>query len=237
MPYINASTVPGIRPSSLPYIATQHPLPCTVRHFWRMVLLLQPAAIVMLNGEEAFANLSEFPKYWEQSLLPSDDPTVLETLHEEHDTAADSTVRSLRCTLHGLTWCGVQFVSDWWRDQTEPPLEKFCGLVRLLQNYVTSGTRKPRPVLVHCAGGIGRTGVFIAAESGARAAALGDDRVDCAPDRIIEHLRKCRMNMVQSADQYMFLHHVLPYLTTQLKASLPWASSDGRLLRLNSSPW
>eukprot|EP00438_Fugacium_kawagutii_P018074 Skav224940 [mRNA] locus=scaffold1474:60115:64258:- [translate_table: standard] len=71
--------------------------------------------------------------------------------------------------------------------------------------------------LVHCAGGIGRAGVFIAADAGARAAAQGKD--GSSPDRLIGHLRQCRMNMVQTAEQYEFLHRALPVLTQQLRAT------------------
>jgi uncharacterized membrane protein YgdD (TMEM256/DUF423 family) len=61
--------------------------------------------------------------------------------------------------------------------------------------------------------------VFIAADCGARAAALGGDVAACSPDRLMGHLRQRRMNMVQTGAQYDFLHRVLPLLTMQLQTS------------------
>ncbi|CAE7177984.1 PTPRR, partial [Symbiodinium pilosum] len=103
----------------------------------------------------------------------------------------------------------------WWRDQSEPPLQRFLQLDKLMDSFLTPGTSPC--ALVHCAGGIGRAGVFIAADAGGRAALRGEAH-RCSPDRLIGHLRQCRMNMVQTAEQYEFLHRALPLLVKQMRA-------------------
>lgn len=228
VPYINAAIVPGLPPSPLSYIATQHPLPSTVGDFWRMVLLLRPAAIVMLNGAPAAPHDGDLPEYWRPECCPGDDGLSLAVAEADvRDAPSDCVVRTLRCEWRGSAWHGPQLAVAWWRDQSEPPMDRFLALARLLDRLVSEHGPRPPPVVVHCAAGIGRAGVFIAAECGARAAVMGGDTVGCSPDRLVGHLRQCRMNMVQTAEQYEFLHRVLPALVGQLKADrLPLAAGE-----------
>ncbi|CAJ1428285.1 unnamed protein product, partial [Effrenium voratum] len=191
---------------------TQHPLPSTVEHFWHMVLQLQPTVIVMLNGHSSSEDLQDgyaLAPYWEQSSVRGFDLDIQEVRHEK---ASDCCVRMLSCKRGSKAWQGPQLAVPWWRDQSEPDWHLFLELNKLVDSFLTPG--KSHSVFVHCAGGIGRAGVFIAADAGARAAAQGEAY---SPDRLIAHLRRCRMNMVQTAEQYEFLHRVLPVLTEQLK--------------------
>lgn len=237
VPYINAARIPALHPSPLSYVATEHPTGSSVGDFWRMVLLLQPCAIVMLNAAEAVRDIEAFPEYWRTTGSRVEHEPYVE-LSAEHMTAvADCAVRSLRCSLHGLEWRGPQLVASWWHDQSEPPLRKFLSLLRLLSRFVNARGPAPTPVLVHCAGGIGRAGVLIAADLGARAAVSGADPALCSPDRLVGHLRRSRANMVQTAEQYEFLHLALPPLTAQLQACMPvndWLDGDACCRRTKS---
>lgn len=220
VPYINASAIPALAPSPLSYIATQHPMSNTVGDFWRMVLAVQPVAIVMLNGMPAGEEITDLAQYWLPSAIPDGNLKLTAIEEESHEPAADVTVRSLRCKLHDMEWCGSQIVVSWWRDQSEPPSGKFLALAQVLNHLVLRSGPRPPPVIVHCAAGIGRAGVFIAADCGARSAAMGGDLEKCCPDRLVQYLRQCRQNMVQTAEQYEFLHTVLPPLATQLASEL-----------------
>lgn len=158
VPYINAAVVPGLPPSPLSYVATQHPLPSTVGDFWRMVLLLHPVAIVMLNGAPAVADAGgDLPEYWLPSSLPSGDSIVLNTIEEgeRYDSSSDCIVRMLHCEWRDTEWCGPQLAVSWWHDQSEPNMERFLALESLLDSYVVQKGLPPPPVLVHCAAGIG----------------------------------------------------------------------------------
>lgn len=214
VPYINAAKVPGVAADAISYLVTQHPLPATVGHFWRMVLHLRPTVIVMLNGHvtsDAAQDGFALAPYWEPTAVEGFSLAVEEV---RYDSASECSVRMLRCKHGDEVWSGPQIVVPWWRDQSEPPLGSFLQLDRLVDSFLTSGTSQC--VLVHCAGGIGRAGVFVAADAGGRAAIRGEARC-CSPDRLIGHLRQCRMNMVQTAEQYEFLHRALPLLTKQMR--------------------
>jgi len=240
VPYINAAVVPGLDPSPLTYVVTQHPLPKTVAHFWAMVLAVQPVAVLMLNGA-CESEDDDMPRYWEPASMVVEDSTVLTLERDDGDgifvpdgMLADCTVRPLHCRRGDLSWRGVQLSVAWFKDQSAPPPNSFVeleGLVDLILSALGDSTaavaaaivderglpiRRPC-IVVHCAGGIGRAGVFVAADCAARAAALGGDISSCCPDRLVGYLRQHRSNMVQTAEQYQFLHTVLPTLTMKFR--------------------
>merc|ERR1719336_2705868 len=69
--YINAALVSGIPPSQVSYVVTQHPLQTSISDFWKMVVAVQPAAILMLNGAAEPVDI-DLPPYWLPSSLPGD---------------------------------------------------------------------------------------------------------------------------------------------------------------------
>ena len=62
------------------------------------------------------------------------------------------------------------------------------------------------PAVVHCSSGIGRTGVLIACDIGMQGLLQGEPRVDVL--RIVSTLRQDRAGMVQTREQYRFIHEV-----------------------------
>ncbi len=64
----------------------------------------------------------------------------------------------------------------------------------------------PGPAIVHCSSGIGRTGVLIACDIGMQGLLQGEPRVDVL--RIVSTLRQDRAGMVQTREQYRFVHEV-----------------------------
>ncbi|WAQ98947.1 PTPRT-like protein [Mya arenaria] len=89
-----------------------------------------------------------------------------------------------------------------WPDKDVPD-NGWC-LVEFLNAVEAQSTNAP--FIVHCSAGIGRTGTFIAL----------DNLVDQArtekcvrPLQMVEALRRQRVNMVQTKDQYVYLHEAL----------------------------
>ena len=62
------------------------------------------------------------------------------------------------------------------------------------------------PAVVHCSAGIGRTGVLIAVDIGIKGILQGDPKIDIL--RVVSTMGKDRAGMVQTRDQYRFVHQV-----------------------------
>merc|ERR1712087_650886 len=87
-----------------------------------------------------------------------------------------------------------------------------------------AGDRQPKMV-VHCAGGIGRTGVFIAVDMCARVWVQFKKMI--SPDKMIGYLRERRVNMVQTETQYAFLHYSVGPVAKHLQSGLSPGISTG----------
>lgn len=257
--YVNASSIPAlvaeVNPPLPHYIATQHPMPGTVADFWRMVLVERPVCIVMLNGYD-YSKVGEYDaaeacaSYWLPKSLGSDTGLVLEEIEEQRvpNHGAEDVVRTLRISLSGtphdhdgtvLNGQGMSHVVrqvfvSWWRDQSSPTMKRFSGTWHLVNDLLLDAAEEglvaPK-VVVHCAGGIGRVGVWIAVDMCVRAmlcesgiiketlVGLEKRETVVSPDIAIGYLRSRRVNMVQSEEQYFFLHLAVERLVRSLRAS------------------
>lgn len=201
--YINANYVGGYGGEAKAYIATQGPLLHTVVDFWHMVWQEHVPAIVMIT------NLKENTKVKCESYVPDTcadfggirvevakllprDGYLLRELYVERSGE--------RRPVHHLWYTA-------WPDHRTPrSSQQLLSLVlevELLRHDV-SGVRGP--VVVHCSAGIGRTGCFIASSIGMRQL-LEENSVDVLG--IVCALRRDRGGMVQTAEQYEFVHRTL----------------------------
>ena len=62
------------------------------------------------------------------------------------------------------------------------------------------------PTVVHCSAGVGRTGTLLALDIGIQSLLQGDTKIDIL--RIVSTLRQDRPGMVQTKEQYKFIHQV-----------------------------
>ncbi|XP_041347700.1 receptor-type tyrosine-protein phosphatase epsilon-like [Gigantopelta aegis] len=89
-----------------------------------------------------------------------------------------------------------------WPDHGVPSAPALLGFWK----QVKKETESSGPIVVHCSAGIGRTGTFIGLDY------LVDEAKDTKVVNIFQCVRKMRdnrVNMVQTSDQYRFLHEVL----------------------------
>merc|ERR1711971_1065977 len=106
------------------------------------------------------------------------------TLHEKQEVPiATCPSRKMSLTFQDETRQFVHFAVDGWADQKTPNMPAFLALLRLtdwvLHQHSIDG---PHRIVVHCAGGIGRSAVFVAADSMSRAIAAGFERSRISPD-------------------------------------------------------
>ncbi|KAI6242207.1 Protein-tyrosine-phosphatase [Aphelenchoides fujianensis] len=197
--YINANYIDGwTKPRA--YIATQGPLPETFADFWRMCWEERSVVVVMLTRLEERSRV-KCSQYWPSRHTATYGHiavTVTSTVELAHYT-----IRTMR--LEHLIEEEVreikhaQYTS--WPDHGVPdhptPFLMFLKKVKAL-NPPGAG-----PIVTHCSAGVGRTGAFIV--------------VDCMLERIssentvdiygcVKMLRSQRTYMVQTDEQYIFIH-------------------------------
>ncbi|XP_046979201.1 tyrosine-protein phosphatase non-receptor type 7-like isoform X1 [Schistocerca americana] len=204
--YINANYVRGFDSEEKAYIATQGPLPHTVSDFWLMVWSEGSTVIVMIT------------KLWEKGrpkcerYFPedeADEPSVYGDI-EVRITATcprdGYTLRELIVTRGDETRRILHLWYDTWPDHATPSsAQALVAMASEVAEYRQVGSGDP-PVVVHCSAGIGRTGCFIAVAVG-MAQLLHNDNVDILG--IVCQMRYDRGGMIQTAEQYEFVHRAL----------------------------
>jgi len=199
--FINANFVPGFN-SKREFIVTQGPLHSTRDDFWRMCWETNSRAIVMLTrciekGREKCDHYWPFdtePVYYGDIQV-----TILNESHfqdwniNEFRMMRGDTVRTIR-HFHFTTWpdFGVP----------DPPQT----LVRFVRAFRDRVSPEQRPIVVHCSAGVGRSGTFIALDRILQRIRKYDV-VDIFG--IVYEMRKERVWMVQTEQQYICIHQCL----------------------------
>ncbi|XP_017782566.1 PREDICTED: tyrosine-protein phosphatase Lar isoform X5 [Nicrophorus vespilloides] len=200
--YINANYCDGYRKHNA-YVATQGPLQETFSDFWRMCWELRTATIVMMTKLEERTRI-KCDQYWpSRGTETYGCMTVSITDVQELATYC---IRTFQIHRQGHSERReikqLQFTA--WPDHGVPdhpaPFLQFLRRVRNM-NPADAG-----PLVVHCSAGVGRTGCFIVIDS-----MLERMRNEKSID-IYGHvtcLRAQRNYMVQTEDQYVFIHDSL----------------------------
>ncbi|WAR24620.1 PTPRU-like protein [Mya arenaria] len=115
-----------------------------------------------------------------------------------------------------------QFHFTAWPDKSVPKYAS--SLVHFRHKVDTTTVKWKGPVIVHCSAGIGRTGTFLALSFLAEQASMMGyvDPVGC-----VNTLRRQRVDMVQTPDQYIFLHMALLETLMLSTSALPASSFLG----------
>ncbi|XP_055966564.1 tyrosine-protein phosphatase non-receptor type 7 isoform X2 [Sorex fumeus] len=210
--YINANYIRGYDGQEKVYIATQGPMPNTVSDFWEMVWQEGVSLIVMLTqlreGKEKCVH------YWPTEEEASYGPfRISSRAVKEHP---EYTVRQLAMQYQEEVRPVKHVLFSAWPDHQTP--ESAGPLLRLVAEVEEgAGTAgPPGPIVVHCSAGIGRTGCFIATRIGCQQLQARGE-VDILG--IVCQLRLDRGGMIQTLEQYQFLHHTLALYAAQLPAT------------------
>ncbi|KAH9578258.1 PTP type protein phosphatase [Trypanosoma melophagium] len=201
-PYINANYIDGRELFGLPftYIATQAPFQNTILDFWQMVYENKVFFIVMLCAElESGKVKSEI--YWPEEGKEIDFG-FLRIVSVSETRVFDLVFRTfLLCTPRGekRQIQHIQYIG--WPDQGIP--ETSAPLMEIIQTMGKSESSIQGPIVVHCSGGIGRTGVFIALHIALAQFQMEKKEIDIK--HIVHTLKLARSGMVQRKDQFLFL--------------------------------
>nr|XP_020007535.1 receptor-type tyrosine-protein phosphatase eta isoform X2 [Castor canadensis]XP_020007536.1 receptor-type tyrosine-protein phosphatase eta isoform X2 [Castor canadensis]XP_020007537.1 receptor-type tyrosine-protein phosphatase eta isoform X2 [Castor canadensis]XP_020007538.1 receptor-type tyrosine-protein phosphatase eta isoform X2 [Castor canadensis]XP_020007539.1 receptor-type tyrosine-protein phosphatase eta isoform X2 [Castor canadensis] len=214
--YVNANYMPGYH-SKKDFIATQGPLPNTLKDFWRMVWEKNVYAIVMLTKcvEQGRTKCEE---YWPSKQAQDyGDITVAMTSEVvlPEWTIRDFTVKNIQTSeSHPLR----QFHFTSWPDHGVPDTTDLLINFRYLVRDYMKQSPPESPILVHCSAGVGRTGTFIAID---RLIYQIENENTVDVYGIVYDLRMHRPLMVQTEDQYVFLNQcVLDIIRSQKESKV-----------------
>lgn len=230
--YINANYIKGASGNNA-YIACQGPLPHTICDFWRMVVECEVQVIVMACNEQE-AGVRKCEKYWrdvtdeiciENTSTTANQPSATfgkyeVTLMESKEICPDFVKRTMRLRwkisegsdsseeYEERTVSHFQYTA--WPDHGIPkdvkPVLEMIGLIR------DSKTSETSPILIHCSAGVGRTGTICAIDYICCLLRSGRLNEKFSLHSLVCELRKQRMGMIQTADQYALVHSAIKEL-------------------------
>ncbi|XP_041942482.1 receptor-type tyrosine-protein phosphatase delta-like isoform X6 [Alosa sapidissima] len=226
--YINANYVDGYRRQNA-YIATQGPLPETFCDFWRMVWEQHTANIVMMTKLEEKSRV-KCDQYWPSRGTETYgliQVTLVDTLE-----LATYCVRTFAMFKNGCSEKREvrQFQFTAWPDHGVP--EHPTPFLAFLRRVKACNPPDAGPMIVHCSAGVGRSGCFIV--------------IDAMVERIKQEktvdiyghvtlMRSQRNYMVQTEDQYVFIHDAIQEAITCGNTEVPARNLYVYIQRLTQS--
>uniref|UniRef100_A0AAZ3RH65 Receptor-type tyrosine-protein phosphatase kappa n=1 Tax=Oncorhynchus tshawytscha TaxID=74940 RepID=A0AAZ3RH65_ONCTS len=199
--YINANYVDGYhRPNH--YIATQGPMQETVFDFWGMVWQENTAAIVMVTNLVEVGRV-KCCKYWpdDTEIYRDIKVTLIET-----QLLSEYVIRTFAVEKRGAHEIREirQFHFTGWPDHGVP--YHATGLLGFVRRVKAKTLSNAGPMVIHCSAGAGRTGCFIVIDIMLDMAEREGvvDIYNC-----VRELRSRRVNMVQTEEQYVFIHDAI----------------------------
>ncbi|EPB80133.1 Protein-tyrosine phosphatase [Ancylostoma ceylanicum] len=234
--YINASFI-SLPKGRTHFIAAQAPLTSTLEEWWKMVDEQKVVLIVMLCKLVELSKV-KCERYWPseigQSLIFGCYEITLES--EESFADDDYLLRRLKMSNQktGESRSINQLHYREWPDHGCPSGEG--QLINMIEKMPEYKGDSDAPVLVHCSAGVGRTGTIISVNYIRELIESKElDSLDLF--ELVMSLRKQRASMVQTQDQYHFVHKcVAHYCRERLGIPHPQPREDSPMETLPAVP-
>uniref|UniRef100_A0A673HC48 Receptor-type tyrosine-protein phosphatase kappa n=1 Tax=Sinocyclocheilus rhinocerous TaxID=307959 RepID=A0A673HC48_9TELE len=184
------------------YIATQGPMQETAIDFWRMMWQENTATIVMVTNLVEVGRV-KCCKYWpdDTEIYRDIKVTLIET-----QLLSEYVIRTFAVEKRGAHEIREisQFHFTGWPDHGVP--YHATGLLGFVRRVKAKSPTNAGPIVVHCSAGAGRTGCFIVIDIMLDMAEREGvvDIYNC-----VRELRSRRVNMVQTEEQYVFIHDAI----------------------------
>uniref|UniRef100_A0A8C0FY60 protein-tyrosine-phosphatase n=1 Tax=Chelonoidis abingdonii TaxID=106734 RepID=A0A8C0FY60_CHEAB len=194
--YINANYI-DVRAVDIPC-----PMQETVKDFWRMIWQENSASVVMVTNLVEVGRV-KCVRYWpdDTEIYGDIKVTLIET-----EPLAEYVIRTFTVQKKGYHEIREirQFHFTSWPDHGVPCYA--TGLLGFVRQVKFLNPPETGPIVVHCSAGAGRTGCFIAI----------DIMLDMAENEgvvdifnCVRELRSQRVNLVQTEEQYVFVHDAI----------------------------
>ncbi|XP_018025351.1 tyrosine-protein phosphatase 99A isoform X2 [Hyalella azteca] len=221
--YVNANYIDGYDKARA-YIGTQGPLPSTFDTFWRMVWEQRVSIIVMITNlvERGRESIKKQPKLASQCLEKKCDQYwpkegtetygLIQVRLVQEDVLATYTIRKfairhmkVKCTKSGSVERTIlQYHYTNWPDHGTP--DHPLPVLAFVRISAAANPDNAGPIIVHCSAGVGRTGTYIVLDAMLRQI---KSKGKLNIYGFLKHIRLQRNFLVQTEEQYMFLHDAL----------------------------